>query len=116
MKEIFKKILADKISLVGLGIFLFFLIFNLGFLIFNFPQLPPQIPLFYSRPWGEEQLAQKGQLFLLPGISLLVFFLNLLGAIWVFPQRLFLRILIWGATIFGGLATFTLMRIINLLL
>lgn len=37
--------------------------------------LPPQIPLFYSRPWGEDQLAGKEMIFLIPvasfGISLI---------------------------------------------
>lgn len=38
--------------------------------------LPPQIPLFYSRPWGEEQLADSWMVFILPIILNLLFFLN----------------------------------------
>lgn len=37
-------------------------------LIFSveFNHLPPQIPLFYSKPWGEDQLAEVWMIFLLP--------------------------------------------------
>jgi len=44
--------------------------------------LPPQVPLFFSRPWGEDQLVAPVYLFLIPGLgagSLLVnFVLNYL--------------------------------------
>ncbi len=39
--------------------------------------LPPQVPLFYTRPWGEEQLVHPANLFILPGLGLLVFLINL---------------------------------------
>lgn len=32
----------------------------------EFGHLPPQIPLFYSKPWGEDQLAEVWMIFLLP--------------------------------------------------
>ena len=38
--------------------------------------LPPNIPLFYSLPWGSAQLTDKSQLFLLPIISLSIAILN----------------------------------------
>lgn len=40
-------------------------------------QLPQKIPLFYSRPWGNDQLADKNFLFLLPLFSLSVTVINL---------------------------------------
>lgn len=40
-------------------------------------QLPQKIPMFYSRPWGDEQLADKNFLFLLPIFSLFVTAINL---------------------------------------
>jgi hypothetical protein len=38
--------------------------------------LPPQIPLFYSLPWGENQLADTWWIFILPICLNLLFFLN----------------------------------------
>lgn len=46
-------------------------------LVLKFNRLPPQIPIFYSRLWGEDQLAEWWMIFLLPIISNLFFFLNL---------------------------------------
>jgi len=34
--------------------------------------LPPQIPLYYTRPWGEEQLGKPRELLMLSGLALLV--------------------------------------------
>lgn len=44
------------------------------FLKFN--TLPPQIPLFYTRPWGEEQLVDFWMVFLLPALVNGLYFLN----------------------------------------
>lgn len=35
-------------------------------------QLPNELPLFYSRPWGKEQLAKRELLYLIPAIALFV--------------------------------------------
>lgn len=33
--------------------------------------LPPQVPLYYTRPWGEEQLGKPWGLLILSGLALL---------------------------------------------
>jgi len=45
-------------------------------ILFFWRKLPPEIPLFYSRPWGKEQLAKPLFLFLLPGLTLVIFLIN----------------------------------------
>jgi len=40
--------------------------------------LPPRVPLFFSRAWGEDRLAHKGLLFMLPGIGLVVNCMNII--------------------------------------
>lgn len=45
-------------------------------LLIKWTALPSRVPLFYSRPWGEDQLAPKIFLLLLPGISLIIFLIN----------------------------------------
>lgn len=47
------------------------------YLILKYPYLPPEVPLWYSLPWGAKQLATPFQLSLLPVLSLLLLFLNL---------------------------------------
>lgn len=44
---------------------------------FKLRKIPPQIPLFYSRPWGEYQLTDWWFIFLLPILMNLLYFLNL---------------------------------------
>lgn len=44
--------------------------------LLRFSRLPPQSPLFYSRPWGEDQLVDTWLIFLLPIFLNLLFFLN----------------------------------------
>jgi len=44
--------------------------------ILKFSKLPPQIPLYYSQPWGEGQLADSWMIFLLPIFLNLLFFIN----------------------------------------
>lgn len=44
--------------------------------LLKFRTMPPQIPLFYSRPWGESQLADYWSIFILPIFLNLLFFLN----------------------------------------
>jgi len=58
-----------------IGLFLSNLIMVL-FFVFNFNYLPPQIPLFYSKSWGENQLADLFMIALLPFFLNLLFFLN----------------------------------------
>ncbi len=44
--------------------------------LFRFNKLPSQIPLFYSRSEGEEQLADWWFIFLIPLVIMVFFFLN----------------------------------------
>lgn len=51
------------------------IIMVLAFLL-QYDKLPPQVPLFYSRLWGEDQLADVWMIFLLPFILNTFYVLN----------------------------------------
>lgn len=51
------------------------LLMGLTFL-FNFNRLPPQLPLFYTRPWGEEQLVDSWVIIMIPVFANMAVFLN----------------------------------------
>ncbi len=53
------------------------IIISFGLIFFLYSDLPPRVPLFYSLPWGESELAGKFMLLILPGISLVFFVFNL---------------------------------------
>ncbi len=45
--------------------------------MFRYPSLPPQIPLFFSRPWGEDQLVLSWLILILPILMNIFYFVNL---------------------------------------
>lgn len=57
----------------------------------NFSNLPTKIPLFYSLFWGEQQLVNANQLFLLPLISVLITMVNLIISWHLHPSQLALK-------------------------
>lgn len=65
--EFFKKIFRLNVLIIIADLLLIFIRKN---------YLPEQVPLFYSRPWGKEQLTNKYYLSLVPGISLVVLAIN----------------------------------------
>ena len=77
-----------------------FIIISLSILLFFWKNLPPEIPLWYSKPWGVDRLAKPYWLFLLPGASLVWFCVNAFLSIrvtknhLVFSQILFLSSLL----------------------
>ena len=53
-------------------------------------KLPPQIPLFYSKPWGEAMLASALLIWTLPTIATVVFSVNFIISKLFFLQNMFL--------------------------
>ena len=92
------------------------IVIQLAYLFLQFNVLPPQVPLFYSLPWGEPELAGASSLFLLPLLSLVIFLLNsVLAAIFLKPLRLLSRLLFIFSLIFALLSSVSLLRIISLI-
>ncbi len=86
-------------------------------IIFSFSQLPPQVPLFYSRPWGKSQLADPLYLFLLPGLSILVLIINsIISAVYVDYEEFYSYCLSWVSTIFSIFSLITLIKIIQIVI
>lgn len=85
-------------------------------IVFTWRRFPPELPLFYSLPWGKEQLTTPVGLFLLPLLSLSVFFLNLLLTFFITQQeKLIQKMLDTAAAVFSLLCLTTLIKIITLI-
>jgi len=96
---------------------LLFIVVQFTFLIWKFNQLPNEVPLYYSLPWGESQLASASALFLLPTFSLLVLLINhLLAVAFLKITPLLSRLLIIMSLIFSLFSLITLLQIINLII
>jgi len=95
---------------------LIFIAIQIGLLAWKFTQLPPQVPLYYSLPWGESQLATASYLFLLPTISIVALFIDNLFAVSFFKnQPLLSRFSVVTSLLISFFSAFTLIRIVFLI-
>ncbi|MBU0619329.1 hypothetical protein KKD62_03785 [Patescibacteria group bacterium] len=87
----------------------------IGFLIVVWPKLPPEVPLFYSRPWGEPQLAKKTELWLLSASGWTLTLINLKISSKIFARHQTLTLaLIWSNLVGVLLASIALIEIVLL--
>ena len=94
---------------------LIFIVIQLTVLIWQFGNLPQQVPLYYSLPWGELQLVSASTLFIIPTLSIVLFLVNHLFAIG-FSQKnhLLANLLIFTSLIVSFFFLLTLLKIIYL--
>jgi len=86
----------------------------LGILILFFPRLlPNKLPLFYSLPWGESQIASRQQFFIIPAAIVLISLVNIIMS-WQLhqTQTFFKRILLISSFIVSIILSVTLIKII----
>lgn len=115
MKKTFEKIYEDPFCFGGLALSLATLSLGCLFLLLFWSRLPPQIPLFYSQPWGEEQLGFKIQMLFLPVFAFLIFAFSLFSARQLLNKNIILaRIIIGTGGILVLVLTVALFQIVNL--
>lgn len=94
---------------------LLLIILQFSLLLLKFDGLPPQVPLYYSRPYNESQLAATSSLFLLPIFSVSVSLTNnLISAFLLRSSHLLSRLSLIFSLIFSLLSLITLFQIIRL--
>lgn len=93
------------------------IVFSLLLIAAKWSSLPPELPLFYSRPWGQEQLAKKFFIFILPLASLTIFFLNSILAKYLFKKNedFLFKACFSSSLVFSLLCTISLIKIIFLI-
>ncbi len=106
-----------KNILRALVLTLIIILVQIVLIVLYFSQLPPSVPLYYSRPWGQAQLAEAIYLFLLPSLSLIIFVINsLLASLFVDHKEFYSHCLIWVSTIFSVFNLITLIKILQITL
>ena len=63
LDEDIKKLSVDRSSYWAIRITLILLVAVLVLILFFYHRLPEQIPMFYSRPWGTDQLVNKNYVY-----------------------------------------------------
>lgn len=99
---------VKKPFFVGLGS----LVVTLFFLAFFWPSLPPEIPLFYSKPWGEPQLVPAYFIAIPPFLSGVFLIANSAFAQTLDNYPLIRKLLVFSASTVCVLSAITVLRII----
>jgi len=96
---------------------LFFLTAQILIIVSVWRFLPPEIPLFYSRPWGKDQLVSYPTIVILPVICLIVFFANtVVSQLATKEETLVKKMLTIASLTFSFLILISLVQIIRLII
>lgn len=82
-------------------------------ILFGMRSLPPQLPLFYSLSWGDNQLATHREFLLIPAIIIVITVFNSVISWQLHPsQSFFKKILLFSPLVISLLFTITFIKII----
>lgn len=102
------------IALVHKFVLILFVL-SVGFLLWRWSSLPPQVPLWYSRPWGLDRLAPSYALILLPVSSMVVYGINVFISVYFLTDYLiFTQMVFVSSLIVSLLSFFALIKILFL--
>ncbi len=114
--QLFHHIFKDKVFVYSTRVIIAVFFFTAAFLLYKWSYLPPVVPLFYSLPWGEEQLVSPWGLW---GLWLGLVFLNLINFLlgcWLFRNYKYLSYLLWlSSVVLTFLGIYTILKIIILI-
>lgn len=86
-------------------------------LLFYKSSLPPAVPLWFSRPWGEDQLAHPLWLVALPVGNLLIFMINTrMASTYLADHPMFGRILLLASFFISMLSLVTIINTLSLVI
>lgn len=106
-----KQPLMVKVFIIFTAIFMSSLIF----FFLRWSKLPPEVPLYYSLPWGEKQLASPWELTILPTLALSIMVTNFfLAFFFAQDNKLLLKILIYTSLFVSIILLYNFIQIIIL--
>lgn len=106
----------DRFVLVIFSFCLLSVLAQAAMILISWKKLPPEVPLFYSRPWGEAMLASALALWSLPIMVVVLVTVNFLIAVYFFSDNKFLsRILLMFSFLIALMTFYDTFKIILLL-
>ena len=86
-----------------------------GIVLWYWSRLPAKVPLWFSRPWGEERLAHPALLLIPILVSVCIYVGNIVAANRYTSQHpLFTRILLLSSTLVSVMSLYIIVRILTL--
>lgn len=81
---------------------------------FLYRRIPPEVPLYYSKPWGDQQLADNWQLIMLPFLMHLFVLGNMFVAKkWFSEVVVVQKMMFWANIVTIALFTFVSIKILS---
>ena len=81
MKKFLSNIKADRLTFRGFILSFFLIIITALFILINYRNLPPLIPIFNQLPWGYQRLTETWGIFIPVAILGILFIFNIIFAI-----------------------------------
>lgn len=75
-------------------------------ILLSWNKLPSEVPLWYSKPWGQSRLADPLWLFLLPGASIFWYIINSLISIYISKNHLVFSQILYLSALLGSVFSF----------
>lgn len=87
MKSFINNIRADRWTFRGFNISLILTFLTIVFILFNYRNLPPLIPIFNQLPWGVQRLTETPGIFIPVAVFGVIFLINIIFASFVYSQN-----------------------------
>lgn len=115
-QEVKTGFLNDKTSFWSFLVSIIFVLLQVLLIAFYWRRLPPEIPLFYSKPWGSAMLSSMLFIWIIPVISFFFIFVNFCIVIFFLQENKFLnRVLCVTSLLVAFTSFYGLLRILTLL-
>lgn len=106
----------DKTTLFVFIFCLFSVLGQASLILVSWDKFPPQIPLFYSRPWGEKMLVSSIGIWILPGLTIFLSFANFLVISYLNENRFLIRTIVVFTFLVAFLTIYDAAKLIALLI
>jgi len=86
MKKLINNIKADKLAFRGFIISLLLTLLTVLYILLNYSNLPPIIPIFNQLPWGNNRLVPINGIFIPVIVFTVIFIFNIIFTSIVYPK------------------------------
>jgi len=106
MKKFVSNIRTDKLTFRGFIISFFLIFLAVIYILINYNNLPPFIPIFNQLPWGEQRLTQTAGIFIPVIVFAVIFIFNIIYTSVVYEKNPLIARMIAATTLILSVINF----------